>query len=124
MAIIPYVLTNLTAGMGTITWTDIADGDTGQPMFLSNMADKTVQAINISDGLVSMQGSNDPRAISNDPAIAAVAEWAALSTNLGEPATFDGAGGLLLLAEAPLYIRPNGSGGLTTATIILLANAS
>ncbi len=124
MAIIPFTLTNFTSGMGTITWTDITDGDTGAPMRLSNLADKTVQAINISDGLVGIEGSNDPRAISEDPAVAATAEWITLSTNLGEPATFDGAGGMLLIAEAPLYIRPAGSGGLTIATIILLANAS
>lgn len=115
-------LTNLISSQGFAyaTWEGLSDGDVGQPFNYRNLADKTVQAIGISDGLIEMQGTLDPIA-ETDPDSA---EWITLSNNRGEPATFDGAAGMQLLAEAPCFIRPKGSGGLTIATVAILANLS
>jgi hypothetical protein len=108
-------------GMFVATWANLTSGDTGQPLAYSNLADKTVQVFGTIAGTLTIQGSNDPRVLTDYTNNTNTAAWATLTDNLGNPIVF-GAAGLKLIAEAPRYIRPNSSA--TLATVIIISNAS
>jgi hypothetical protein len=119
MTIVPFTIPSETGSNIVTNWTGLTGGDTGAPMPYSSFADKTVQCFGTIGAAITMQGSNDPRVISD----AGNANWFTLTNNLGASIAFAAAGGMLI-AEAPLYIRPNCSAGTTSATVIINANQS
>ncbi len=106
-------------GSAHVAWENLTDGDVGQPFKYCNLADKTIQSIGQSDGIITIQGSNDIT-VETDPD---GAEWVTLTDSNGQPAVFSSSG-MILLAPAPAWIRPSCSGGLTSATISMLSNGS
>lgn len=121
MAVIDYT-TDTPAqqqGMFVANWSGLTGGDTGQPMAASNLADKTVQVFGTIGAAITIEGSNDPRVLS-DPDNA---EWEVLIDNFGSSISFT-VKGLALIAAAPRYVRPNCAAGTTDATVIIIANAS
>lgn len=121
MAVIPFSIAQGTPldGMVVITWAALVADDTGQPMAYSSSADKTVQVFGDMGGEVLIEGSNDPRVVS-DPDNAV---WFNLTSNLGNDLSFAAAGGALI-AQAPRYVRPRAASGVTDATVIIIANKS
>ena len=61
MAVIPATVTRLENGYTKVTWIELTDTDTGDPVNVAQFADKTVQATGTftGGGLIAMQGSND-----------------------------------------------------------------
>lgn len=120
MTIVPYTSNPIVPnGIATITWSGLTGTDTGQPMAFSSLADKTVQVFGTIGAAITIQGSNDPRVLT-DPGNAV---WATLNDYAGNALSFTVAG-LKLIAEAPQFIRPNCAAGTTNATVIILANVS
>ena len=121
MAIIPFTtdIINGQQGMAVATWSNLAGLDTGQPFPYSNLADKTVQIFGTIGAAITIEGSNDPRVIS-DPDNAV---WEVLHSNFSDALSFTTAG-MALIAEAPRWIRPNCAVGISNATVIILSNAS
>ncbi len=111
-------ITNI-PNQAVIEWTGLAASDTGSPMKFSTFADKTVQAFGTFGGTVTLEGSNDPRCETD----AGNAVYAPLTDNLGNPIAFSSAG-ISLIAEAPVFIRPNCGSGVTSVTIIICSNSS
>ena len=120
MAVVAYTK-NVTPGAPreVVTWV-LANTDTGQPISLHDSSDKTVQIFGTfgSGGSVTMQGSNDPRVLT-DPNNAV---WFSLTDPQANAITKTAAAGEAIL-ENPLYIRPNctAGDGTTALTIILYA---
>lgn len=101
-------------------WAALANGDTGNPIVIPSFGDKTVQVFGTfgSGGSVTLQGSNDPRVIT-DPANAV---WFALTDPQANAITKTSAAGEAIL-ENPLYVRPSvtAGDGTTALTIIICA---
>ncbi len=108
-----------TDGMAGVAWNGMDSADTGQPMPYGSYADKTVQTFGDYGAAFIIEGSSDPRIIT-DPDNAA---WAPLTNNLGDALTFSDEG-ISLISEAPQFIRPKGDGTYATGTIILTGNPS
>jgi hypothetical protein len=104
-----------------ITWAALANGDTGQPLEnASRYADKTVQIFGTfgASGSVTLQGSNDPRAIT-DPSNAV---WFTLVDPGSNAITKTSAAGEAIL-ENPRFIRPTVTAGDgTTALTVVIAS--
>ncbi len=98
-----------------ITWV-LTASENGNPFEYAKLADKTVQMFGTFNGTVTMQGSNDPRVIT-DPANAV---WAALTDHQGISIARTTAG-LSWIAENPTFIRPSCGVGVTSVTIIVQA---
>lgn len=105
------------AGQQVITWV-LANGDTGQPFRPSNLRDSVGQIFGTfgTGGSVTMQGSNDPRVIT-DPSNAV---WVTVQDSLGNAWTKTSAGGDNLL-ENYIYFRPHctAGDGTTALTIVV-----
>lgn len=102
-----------------VTWAALANGDTGQPLLnASKYADKTVQIFGTfgASGSVTLQGSNDPRVVS-DPSNAV---WFTLTDPASSAITKTSAAGEAIL-ENPRYIRPQvtAGDGTTSLTVII-----
>lgn len=95
------------------TWL-LANGDTGQPLPVVDFADKTMQIFGTfgSGGSVTMQGSNDPRVIT-DPSNAV---WFSLTDPQANAITKTSAAGEAIL-ENPIWIRPNCTAGDGTTSL-------
>jgi hypothetical protein len=106
-------------GVEVVTWV-LANTDTGQPWEIANYSDKTFQIFGTfgSGGSVTMQGSNDPRVITD----ADNAVWFTLVDPQANAITKTSAGGETIL-ENPLYIRPQctAGDGTTALTVIVCA---
>ena len=104
-----------------VTWAALANGDVGSPLQRASMyADKTVQVFGTfgAAGSVTIQGSNDPRAVS-DPANAV---WFTMTDAQGNALVITAATGEAML-ENPRFIRPNVTAGDgTTALTIIIAS--
>lgn len=121
MAIINLTYANdALVGTKIITWGPLANTDTGLPLNVTNMADKTVHIFGTfgSGGSVTLQGSNDPRVIT-DPNNA---NWQTLTDPQGNAITKTSAS-LELLLENPRYIRPNVTAGDGTTAITVIVSA-
>jgi hypothetical protein len=101
-----------------VTWVLPTSGDTGQPLEACFFSDKTVQAFGTAVTSITMQGSNDPRVIS-DPNNAV---WFTLADSQGNDITKTAAFGEVIL-ENPRYVRPNLTTG-TAVTVILCLTAA
>lgn len=110
-------------GMFVANWAGLTGGDTGQPMAASNLADKTVQVFGDIVTAVAIQGSNDPRVLTDYQNDAETAVWEILIDNFGDALSFN-ANGLSLIAQAPRYIRPAPGNGSDNVTVIIISNAS
>lgn len=103
-----------------ITWYPLANGDTGEPLQkAAHLSDKTMQVFGTfgSGGSVTMQGSNDPR-VMTDPSNAV---WFTLVDPQANAITKTSAAGEAIL-ENPRYIRPTVTGGDgTTALAVIIA---
>ncbi len=121
MAIVPLLNnpTNGQQGTAVANWTGLTGGDTGEPFKFSNLADKTVQVFGTIGAAITIEGSNDPRVIS-DPGSAV---WETLTDFLGNNISYV-ANGMTVIAQAPIWIRPNCAAGSTNATVIINSNAS
>lgn len=116
MAIIP--LTSQNAGnVQTVSWAAMTTNDTGQPWLRSDYSDKCVQIFGNFGGTasVSMEGSNDPRVIS-DPTNAV---WFVLTDPSSTAITKTAAAGEQIL-ENPKWIRPNVTLGTTPAITVII----
>ncbi len=103
-------------GTDTVTWAAMAASVNGQAWECSNYPDKTVQCFGTFGGTVTMQGSNDPRVITD----AANAVWFSLTDKYGNAITFTAAGAKLI-TENPRFIRPSNGSGITATTVIIQA---
>lgn len=92
-----------------VTWVLPTTGDTGQPLEAAGFPDKTVQAFGTAVTSITMEGSNDPRVLTD----AVNAVWFPLVDPQGNAITKTAAFGEVLL-ESPRFIRPN----LTTGTAV------
>lgn len=103
------------AGSGNyrvVTWTGLANGDTGAPVELTQLSDRSVQVLGTfgTGGSVTLQGSLDG------------SNWVALTDPQGNAITKTAAG-LEAISEVVRYIRPSvtAGDGTTSLTVILLA---
>lgn len=119
MSTIECVSTRAQDGLAILTWSGLTGGDVGGVSPWPNLADKTVHVFGTIGATITIEGSNDPLAL-DDPDNAS---WIVLTNNFAASLAFDEAG-MALIAEAPLYIRPNAAAGDTDATVIIVANAS
>lgn len=110
-------------GMFIANWSGLTGGDTGQPLAYSNLADKTVQVFGDTVTAVDIQGSNDPRVLTDYENDTETAAWETLIDNFGSSLSFN-ANGLSLIAQAPRYIRPAPGNGSDNVTVIIISNAS
>lgn len=101
-------------------WVAVANGDKGQPLEAGEFADKTVQVFGTfgSGGSVTMEGSNDPRVITDS----SNAIWFTLADPQGNAITKTSAAGEGIL-ENPRFIRPSctAGDGTTSLTVIICA---
>ena len=103
-----------------ISWSGLANGDTGQPIPIAGHSDKTVHIYGTfgAGGTVALEGSNDPRVLS-DPGNAV---WTTMNDAqaLSLSATSER---IDMVIENPRFIRPNASAGdgTTDLTVILCA---
>ncbi len=101
-----------------ITWSNLANGDTGEPLSFAGHADKTMQVFGTfgTGGELTFEGSNDPRVLS-DPNNAV---WFTMNDPQTLPLTKTGAGGDLII-ENPRFMRPRvtAGDGTTSITVIL-----
>lgn len=97
-----------------ITWANMANGDTGEPLSFAGHADKTMQVFGTfgSGGQITFEGSNDPRVLS-DPNNAV---WFTMNDPQTLPLVKTGAGGDLII-ENPRFMRPRITGGDVTTSI-------
>jgi hypothetical protein len=97
-----------------ITWANLANGDTGEPLSFAGHADKTMQVFGTfgAGGSITFEGSNDPRVIS-DPNNAV---WFTMNDPQTLPLVKTGAGGDLII-ENPRFMRPRITGGDVTTSI-------
>ncbi len=125
MAVVNYtsLTTSSQGGMFVANWSGLSGTDTGQPLAYSNLADKTVQVFGTIGAPITIEGSNDPRVLTDYENGTETAEWEVLTDNFGGALSFS-IPGLALIAQAPLYVRPNCADGDTDATVIIVANAS
>ena len=107
-------------GATICTWGDIPADEVGKQIYIPNHSDKTLQIFGSFTGgaVVSIEGSNDPRA-KDDPASAV---WWTVLNAQGNALSVSSAGGHLIL-DNPIYIRPKVVGGdiSTAITAILCA---
>jgi len=97
----------------------IATDTIGEAVELSALQDRTVQLFGTWDSAtVVIQGSNDPRVVS-DPGNAV---WATLRDPAGNNLSFT-ADGLKAILELPKYIRPAKSGGSGSDVVTVIINA-
>jgi hypothetical protein len=89
-----------------ITWTGLANGDTGSPYEGADFADRTMQVSGTfgAGGSVNLEGGNDN------------ATWAILTDPQGTAITKTAAG-LEVIEENPRYIRPNVTAGDGTTSL-------
>jgi hypothetical protein len=96
------------------SWAGLTGGDVGAAIYSLNFVDKTVQAWGTIGAAITIQGTNDPRAIS-DPSNA---QWVTVKDSYGADISFSSAGGALM-AQNYTYIRPSCASGTTNATVAL-----
>jgi len=115
MAVIPYTGVDdlVKQKCAYVTWVLPTDADTGQPLEACFFNDKTVQVFGTAVTSITMQGSNDPRVITD----AANAVWFTLVDPQGTTIVKTSAFGETIL-ENPRYIRPVLTTG-TDVTVIL-----
>lgn len=110
-------------GTRTITWAALGNGDTGQPLESNNLSDKTVQIFGTfgTGGSVTLQGSNDPRVISNPGSDV----WFPLTDPQGNAITKTAASGEQIM-ENPRWVRPSvtAGDGSTSLTVIISARGA
>lgn len=97
---------------GLIATLETMDGEeTGAAIDVSGFPDKTVQAAGTFGGVtLTVKGSNDG------------SNWVTLTTPAGDPATLTAAG-MLVIAEAPVFVRFETAGGAgTDIDVIMLAS--
>ncbi len=101
----------------TVTWSGLTTNDTGQPWPRADYSDKTVQIFGNfgGTGSVSLEGSNDPRVIS-DPSNAV---WFTLTDPSSTAITKTAAAGEQIL-ENPKWIRPSVTLGTTPAITVII----
>lgn len=122
MAIVPITPTkpNDTTNARFIMWPNMANGDTGQPLEIQRYPDKTVHIYGTfgAGGSVTIQGSNDPRVIS-DPSNAV---WTTLTDPQANALTKTSAA-IEVILESPRYIRPSvtAGDGTTSITVVICA---
>ncbi len=107
MAVIPAEVSILNlGGVKLVTWADMQDGDTGEPVQISPFPDRTVQATG--DGTVTVAGSNDGT------------NFGAVADPSGDPIALVGTThDIAMIRENPLFVQPTCSGGTgTTVTLI------
>ncbi len=101
-----------------VTWAALANGDTGQPLESAKLSDKTAQVFGTfgAGGSITLQGSNDPRALSAPGS----AVWVDLTDTTETALTFTGANGAQILQNYR-FIRPSvtAGDGTTALTVIL-----
>lgn len=100
-----------------ITWSNMANGDTGQPHSFAGHPDKTFQVFGNFGvgGEVTFEGSNDPRVVT-DPNNAV---WFTLNDPQTLPLVKTSPGGDLII-ENPRYTRPRISNGDGTTSITVI----
>jgi hypothetical protein len=104
-----------------ITWAALANTDTGQPYPSAKLSDKTVQVFGTfgTGGAVTMQGSNDPRVIT-DPTNA---QWVTLTDTTETAIVLDTTTRAAQILQNFRYVRPNvtAGDGATSLTVIICA---
>jgi hypothetical protein len=117
MAIVKLTTENV-GNVQYVTWAGLTTDDTGQPWERADHSDKCVQILGNFGGTasVTLQGSNDPRVIS-DPANAV---WFALTDPSSTAITKTAAAGEQIL-ENPRWIRPNVTLGTTPSITVIIA---
>ena len=103
-------------GTDTVTWAAMGASVDGAPYAYGKFPDKTVQVFGTFGGTVTLQGSNDPRVLS-DPGNAV---WFTLLDIDGDAITFTAAGARVI-RENPRFIRPSNGSGITASTCIIHA---
>lgn len=110
MAVINYTnLRTLPAGTAwTFTWTNLATGDTGQPVEMTDAQDRSIQVSGtFGTSTFTLEGSNDGT------------NWFVLTDPQGNNISKTAAA-LEAISEAVRYVRPNVSGGAgATLTAVL-----
>lgn len=95
-----------------VTWAGLLNGDTGEPVNLSDFPDRTVQFLGTfgTGGSVTFEGSNNKT------------NWVALTDPQGNAITKTAAG-MEFVTETPLWVRPNvtAGDGSTDLTVIMFA---
>ena len=99
----------------SVIWT-LTASQNGDAFEYAKLADKTVQMFGTFGGTVTMQGSNDPRVVTD----AGNAVWSTLTDNNGGSIALTAAG-MRLIAENPTFIRPSVGVGVTAVTIAIQA---
>lgn len=94
-------------------WLSLANGDTGKPVAMSHMADKTVSI----DGTFGASGQCDIQGSMDETT------WFSLTDPQGTAIEFTGAG-TKLISENPKFIRPNVSSGDGTTDLNVRIGAS
>lgn len=117
--VVQYAEDSISSTGQFVQWSNLGAGDTGAPLpRTTNDADKTVHTFGTfgTDGVVTMQGSNDPRVVT-DPDNA---EWFPLTDNSGLTIQASSSSGDIVV-ESPRYIRPSVSGAdsAINATVII-----
>lgn len=105
-----------------ISWTGLANGDTGQPLEFAGHADKTVHFYGTwgAGGTVSLYGSNDPTA-GDSPG---TANWVIMNDPQDLPLTAT-SDQIDMVIENPRFIRPvvTAGDGTTDITVVICAKA-
>jgi hypothetical protein len=101
-----------------VTWTGLTTDDTGQPWYRADYSDKCVQVFGDfgTNATVTLQGSNDPRVIS-DPANAV---WFSLTDPQANAIAKAAAAGEQIL-ENPVYIRPVVTSGTSPNLTVIIS---
>lgn len=89
-------------GVQTVNWTGLANGDSGTPITLAELSEKTWHATGVfgSSGTVTIEGSNDG------------VNWSPLSTRQGTiPMTLTTSTAMNTSQDRPLWVRPRVSNG-------------
>jgi hypothetical protein len=103
-------------GQNVVTWASMAASVNGEPFEYSKFTNKTLQVFGTFGGTVTIQGSNDPRVLT-DPGNAV---WATLTADGTNALTFT-AVGMKKIHENPRFIRPSNGSGITATTVIINA---
>ena len=116
MAVVNHTRTipdSMNQAVAIVTWTAMANGDTGSPLEMGNFSDRSVQVEGTfgSGGTVRIEGSLDGT------------NYRILTDPQGNDLEFIAAGGLEAVSELVRYIRPHvtAGDGTTALTVTILA---
>lgn len=101
-------ISDVTPDIVTMTWTGLANGDTGAPAGRPEYADRTVQVYGTFDsGSVTIEGTCGGN------------QWATLTDPQGNALTFS-SGRIEAITENVLQVRPSSSGGASMSCTVVM----